>query len=145
MSATSTKEDRAIYVYITDSSADIGEYIIVHVQANFYIKNFQYLVSDSVDWISAEGLYIIQRNGFVLMIFAYNLSYKVISKGIIVHSAKEEVEPLRNPIKTLSIPVSSSMAPSFEVLVYHITRDGFIFADSVSIPINKFDRQKVSL
>nr|BAR45627.1 macroglobulin complement-related 1 [Niponia nodulosa] len=105
-------DDRAIHVYVTDSMANIGEYIVVHIQANFFMKKFWYLV---------------------------------ISKGLIIHSAEESVELLRNPIKTISIPVASSMAPNFEVFVYHIARDGVIFADSVSIPINKFDRQKPNL
>nr|BAR45629.1 macroglobulin complement-related 1 [Epanerchodus sp. RS-2014] len=105
-------DNRAIHVYSTDSMANIGEYIVVHIQANFFMKKFWYMV---------------------------------ISKGIIIHSAEEQVEPLRNPIKTISIPVASSMAPSFEVFVYHIARDRKIFADSVSIPINKFDRQKPNL
>ncbi|GAB6022547.1 hypothetical protein CHUAL_006653 [Chamberlinius hualienensis] len=101
--------DRAIHVYSTDSFANIGEYIVVHVQSNFFMKKFGYMV---------------------------------ISKGIILHSAEEQVAPLKNPIKTISIPVASSMAPTFEVFVYHLSQDGIVFTDSVSIPINQFDRQK---
>lgn len=69
----------------------------------------------------------------------------MISKGLIIYSSKEDVELLRQPLKTIAIPVASSMVPSFEVLVYHVAGDGMVIADSVSVPINKFDIQNVSL
>lgn len=104
--AYTSYSNRSIYVHTSSSPAEMGNYAIIHVRADFYLESFVYVV---------------------------------ISKGLILYSGKESMEILFRPIKTLSIAVSSEMAPSFRVLVYHVTLDGQVIADSINIPVKSIN------
>lgn len=74
-----------------------------------------------------------------------SFNYLVVSKGVIIHAATEEVELLLYPIKTFSFAVSPEMAPTFHIIVYHITLDGYVVADSVAVPVENLNRINVHL
>lgn len=46
-------------------------------------------------------------------------------------------------LKTISVPVSTEMAPSFTILVYFMTQEHEIIADSVTVPVDSISRHKV--
>nr|BAR45625.1 macroglobulin complement-related 1 [Scolopendra japonica] len=81
------------------------------------------------------------RNNFYMESFYF----LIISKGIIVASGREEMEAVMQSIKTFAVPVSSEMAPSCRIIVYHVTKDGEVLSDSLVIPIDVISRHKISL
>ena len=55
------------------------------------------------------------------------------------------MESSARTVYTLSLPVSSEMAPTFKVLVYHVTEDGEVLSDAITLPVNGIGGENVSL
>lgn len=68
---------------------------------------------------------------------------QVTSKGIIVQSGTENALGTIHTITTFSIPVSPEMAPALHTLVYHVTSDGEVLADSIIIPVDAINQHSV--
>ncbi|XP_067144276.1 CD109 antigen-like [Centruroides vittatus] len=74
-----------------------------------------------------------------------SFNYLVVSKGIILQMGSEKVAGLVKSITTFVVPVSPEMAPSLSVLVYHVTNDGQLVADSMILPVNAVNRVPFTL
>ena len=57
------------------------------------------------------------------------------SKGLLLYANQEYMDPTGGTVHTLSLPVSSEMAPTFKVLVYHVTEDGEVLSDAITLPV----------
>lgn len=64
------------------------------------------------------------------------------SKGMILHSATEVTGG--DDVVTMSLAVSSSMAPRFTIVVYATTSDGEVLADALTVPVQVFGKMDVS-
>lgn len=63
---------------------------------------------------------------------------------MILYAGKEVLErSSRASVKTISVPVSSAMAPAFRIFVYHVTQNFEIISDSLTIPVDGISRHKV--
>nr|BAR45628.1 macroglobulin complement-related 2 [Niponia nodulosa] len=96
-------------VSTSTTEAKVGEYIIFHVRADFYVKEF---------------------------------SYVLVSKGIIIHGG---TEALSSSIRTFAVALSPEMAPSTTIVVYHISNEGEVVADSLTFPVNGISRNKFNV
>ena len=72
-------------------------------------------------------------------------SYIVVSKGNILITGEELVTGMLRSVTTFSVSLSPEMAPNCNVIVYHITNDGEIVADSVSLPVEGINRAELKL
>ena len=66
----------------------------------------------------------------------------MISKGLVIHGATE-THPHPTKLVTFSVPVSSEMAPTFKLVAMIVSPVGELVADSVTIPVQSFNRYKV--
>jgi hypothetical protein len=71
--------------------------------------------------------------------------YLVVSKGNILVTGQELASGMLRSVTTFSVSLSAEMAPSCKVIVYHVSQDGEIIADSVSLPIKGINRAKLKL
>ncbi|XP_037085494.1 complement C3-like [Pollicipes pollicipes] len=70
----------------------------------------------------------------------------VLSKNLVIHGDRVPVEDTSGPtMKTLSLPVSAEMAPSFRILVYHVTDDGEVVTDSIQVPVEGINRGRTKV
>ena len=74
-----------------------------------------------------------------------SFKYIVVSKGNILVTGEELVTGMLRSVTTFSVSLSPEMSPSCNIIVYHITSDGEIVADSVSLPIQGINRAKLTL
>ncbi|XP_066991727.2 CD109 antigen isoform X2 [Anabrus simplex] len=81
------------------------------------------------------------KTNFVISSF----QYVIISKGLLLYAGEESVNDATPTITTFAVPVSVGMTPAFRVVVYHITRQGEIVADSVLMAVDGFTQYKISL
>lgn len=66
----------------------------------------------------------------------------MVSKGLVIYGGTES-HPHPTKLLTFSIPVSGEMAPSFKLIVMVVTPTGELLADSITIPVQSFNRYKV--
>ncbi|XP_022654338.1 C3 and PZP-like alpha-2-macroglobulin domain-containing protein 8 isoform X2 [Varroa destructor] len=90
-------------------NAKVGEFIIFHVRANYYVESFQYLV---------------------------------MSKGVIIRSG---VEAMTSSIRTFAITLTKDMAPRAVIIVYDLTADDKLLADSLEFPVDGIAMNKVGI
>ncbi|OQR73289.1 CD109 antigen-like [Tropilaelaps mercedesae] len=90
-------------------NARVGEYIIFHVRANYYVESFQYLV---------------------------------MSKGVIIKSG---VESMTSSIRTFAVTLTKDMSPRAIIVVYDLTADDKLLADSLEFPVEGVAMNKVSI
>ncbi|KAB7502079.1 Antigen [Armadillidium nasatum] len=73
-------------------------------------------------------------------------SEKVMAKNMILYASRENIDSSSQAsVKTISIPVSSEMAPSFTIVVYYMTQENEIISDSLTVPVDSISRHKVRL
>ncbi|CAL4102803.1 unnamed protein product [Meganyctiphanes norvegica] len=70
--------------------------------------------------------------------------YLVMSKEMILYAGMEVVKDGAS-VKTLSLPISTEMAPAFKVVVYHVTQEREIITDVVTVPVDGISRHNVTL
>ena len=69
---------------------------------------------------------------------------QVMAKDMILFAGKEVLDTTsRASVKTISVPVSSEMAPAFRIFVYHLTQTHEIISDVITIPVDGISRHKV--
>ena len=69
----------------------------------------------------------------------------MVSKNLVIHGDRVPVEDSSGPtVTTTSVPVSAEMAPSFRLVVYHVTEAGELVTDSVQVPVEGINRGRVS-
>ena len=62
-----------------------------------------------------------------------------------IHGERVPVSDSSGPtVFTTSVPVSAQMAPSFRLVVYHVTDAGELVTDSVQVPVEGINRGRVS-
>ena len=66
------------------------------------------------------------------------------SKGLLLYASQEQLRPPGVSVHTLSLPVSAQMAPTFKVLVYHVTDDGELLSDAITLPVDGIGSRNVS-
>lgn len=66
----------------------------------------------------------------------------MVSKGLIIYGATE-VQPHPRKSLTFSVPVSGEMAPTFKLVAMIVNPVGELVTDSVTIPVQSFNRYKV--
>ena len=66
------------------------------------------------------------------------------SKGLLLYANQETMTQTGRTVHTLSLPVSSEMAPTFKVLVYHVTEDGEVLSDAITLPVEGIGSGTVS-
>ncbi|XP_069938701.1 CD109 antigen [Cherax quadricarinatus] len=72
--------------------------------------------------------------------------YLIMAKEMILYAAKEVLDRTsRASVRTVSVPVSSEMAPAFKIIVYHLTHSYEIISDSLTVPVDGISRHKVRL
>ena len=69
---------------------------------------------------------------------------QVTSKGLLLYANQEQLKPPGPSVHTLSLPVSAQMAPTFKVLVYHVTEDGEVLSDAITLPVDGIGSRNVS-
>ncbi|XP_063851279.1 CD109 antigen-like [Scylla paramamosain] len=69
--------------------------------------------------------------------------YMILAKGLLLHVSSEVTGG--DDVVTFSVAVSSSMSPRFTVVVYAITHDGEVVADSMAVPVSVLNNMKISL
>ncbi|KAG1660635.1 CD109 antigen [Nymphon striatum] len=74
--------------------------------------------------------------------FAQSFHYVLISKGIILSSGSEK---MNSKVKTFAIALSAEMAPTSTLVVYHVSKSGFLIADSITFPVNGISRNKFTV
>ena len=77
--------------------------------------------------------------------YMQTFNYLVVSKGSIQVTGQESVSGMLRSVTTFSVSLSPEMSPNCNVIVYHITPDGEIIPDSVSLPVEGINREKLSL
>lgn len=69
---------------------------------------------------------------------------QIMSKEMILLTGKEVLDhSTQANIKTMSVPVSSEMAPSFTMVVYHFAKNDEIISDAITIPVDNISQHKV--
>ncbi|XP_054157976.1 CD109 antigen-like, partial [Oppia nitens] len=71
--------------------------------------------------------------------------YLVVSKGNVLFTGDELVSGMLRSVTTFSVALSPEMSPNCNVIVYHITQDGEIISDSVSLPIEGINKVQLTL
>ena len=67
------------------------------------------------------------------------------SKNLVIHGDRVPVKDAGgSTVTTTSVPVSAEMAPSFRLVVYHVTDAGELVTDSVQVPVEGINRGRVS-
>jgi len=74
-----------------------------------------------------------------------SFNYIVISKGGVVTYGRERVLGMTNSVTSFYVSLSTEMAPSCKIVVYHTTPDGEIVADSLTLPIKGISREELTL
>ncbi|XP_037068259.1 CD109 antigen-like [Pollicipes pollicipes] len=70
----------------------------------------------------------------------------VVSKNLVIHGDRVPVRDASGPaVTTTSLPVSAEMAPSFRLLVYHVTSQGVVVTDAVQVPVEGINRGRTKL
>ncbi|XP_046648840.1 CD109 antigen-like [Daphnia pulicaria] len=87
-----------------------------------------------------ENVVIHLRSNFGFQVY----SYVVVSKGLMIHGATE-THPHPTKLVTFSVPVSSEMAPTFKLVAMIVSPVGELVADSVTIPVQSFNRYKMNV
>lgn len=65
------------------------------------------------------------------------------TKGLLLFAGEQQVESPVPTITTFALPIDSNMAPGFRLLVYHVTMNSEIVADSVFVPVIGFNGYEV--
>lgn len=66
------------------------------------------------------------------------------AKEMILFAGKEVLDDtIHTNIKTMSVPVSTEMVPSFTMVVYHFGQNNEVISDSITIPVNEISKHKV--
>ena len=72
--------------------------------------------------------------------------YLVMAKEILLYSSLSVFDASEGgSVKTLSIPVSAEMAPSFKLVVYDMAQHYEMIADSITVPVDGISRHNVTL
>ena len=77
--------------------------------------------------------------------YMQTFNYLVVAKGSIQVKAQQTVNGMLRSVTTFSVSLSPEMSPNCNVIVYHITSDGEIIADSVSLPVEGINRDSLKL
>ncbi|XP_050698378.1 CD109 antigen-like isoform X1 [Eriocheir sinensis] len=110
----------------------------------YYSPHKQYIgVESSSTGVSVDEFVVFHvRSNFNMESF----NYVVMAKEMILFAGKEVLPTFnRASVKTLSIPVSSEMAPAFKIFVYHVTQTHEIISDAITIPVDGVSKHKVRL
>ncbi|KAK3859992.1 hypothetical protein Pcinc_033930 [Petrolisthes cinctipes] len=102
-------------------------------------KRFIQVTSSTDEANVGEFVILHVRTNFRLSEFVY----MVLSKGMILHSSTEVTEG--DNVVTMSLAVSSSMAPRFTIVVYATTGDGEVLADALTVPVQVFGKMDIKL
>ncbi|XP_002065192.4 CD109 antigen [Drosophila willistoni] len=99
------------HIKITTSTEQpvVGEYIIFHIQTNFFLEEFNYLI---------------------------------MSKGVILVNDRETIT---EGIRTIAVVLSAEMAPMATMVVWKITPQGQVVADSLTFPVNGISRNNFTV
>ncbi|XP_059351436.1 CD109 antigen-like [Daphnia carinata] len=108
----------------------------------FYSHNDMYVhVATSTEYGQlGENAVLHLRSNFGFQLY----SYVVVSKGLVIYGGTES-HPHPTKLLTFSIPVSCDMAPTFKLIAMVVTPTGELLADSITIPVESFNRYKVNL
>ncbi|XP_076046263.1 CD109 antigen-like [Oratosquilla oratoria] len=72
--------------------------------------------------------------------------YMIVAKEMILYAGLEEMETEhRSSVKTISVPVSSEMAPAFKIVVYTVTQHNEVIADALTVPVDGISSLKPEL
>ncbi|KAK8397835.1 hypothetical protein O3P69_004559 [Scylla paramamosain] len=75
-----------------------------------------------------------------------SFNYVIMAKEMILFAGKEVLDgTIHANIKTMSVPVSTEMVPSFTMVVYHFGQNSEVISDSITIPVNEISQHKVKL
>ncbi|KAL7646788.1 UNVERIFIED_CONTAM: hypothetical protein RMT77_002043 [Armadillidium vulgare] len=110
----------------------------------FYSEKGQFLSLETSNKGASVGEFVIfnVRSSFKIPYF----DYMVMAKNMILYAARENIDSSSQAsVKTISIPVSSEMAPSFTIVVYYMTQENEIISDSLTVPVDSISRHKVRL
>uniref|UniRef100_A0A1A9WXK7 Thioester-containing protein 6 n=1 Tax=Glossina brevipalpis TaxID=37001 RepID=A0A1A9WXK7_9MUSC len=74
--------------------------------------------------------------------FLEEFSYLIMSKGVILMNDRETI---REGIRTIAVVLSAEMAPVATIVVWKITQQGQIVADSLTFPVNGISRNNFTV
>ncbi|XP_005178924.2 CD109 antigen [Musca domestica] len=74
--------------------------------------------------------------------FLEDFNYLIMSKGVILMNDRETI---REGIKTIAVVLSAEMAPVATIVVWKITQQGQIVADSLTFPVNGISRNNFTV
>ncbi|XP_042213472.1 CD109 antigen-like [Homarus americanus] len=124
---------------------DLGSIASANAQAiAFYSSKKQYIGVETSSKGVTVGEFVVfhVRSNFNIDSF----HYLIMAKEMILYASKEELDRTsRSSVKTVSVPVSSEMAPAFKIIVYHLTQNYEIISDSLTVPVDGISRHKVKL
>ncbi|XP_043245415.1 CD109 antigen-like [Amphibalanus amphitrite] len=109
----------------------------------YYSLEERYISVETSTERAGVGQYVVLhvRASFQMERFAY----VVMSKGLLLYANQETMTQTGRTVHTLSLPVSSEMAPTFKVLVYHVTEDGEVLSDAITLPVEGIGSGAVDL
>ncbi|KAG0724718.1 CD109 antigen [Chionoecetes opilio] len=124
---------------------DDGDLASASAQAiAYYSPKKQYIGVETSSTGVTVGEFVVfhVRSSFNMETF----NYLVMAKEMILFAAMEVLDTTSSAsVKTISVPVSSEMAPAFRIFVYHLTQSHEIISDSITIPVNGISRHKTKL
>ncbi|XP_068210039.1 CD109 antigen-like [Palaemon carinicauda] len=109
-----------------------------------YSKKEQYIGVETSSKEVSVGEFVVfhVRSNFNMESF----NYLIMAKEMILYAGQEVLDKIsRNSVKTVSVPVSSEMAPAFKIVVYHLTQSYEVIADSLTMPVDGISSHKVKL
>ena len=71
------------------------------------------------------------------------ICWQILTKGLLLLAGEQEVESPAPTTTTFALPIDSNMAPGFRLLVYHVTLNSELVADSVFVPVIGFNGYEV--
>lgn len=72
-------------------------------------------------------------------------NYLVISKGGILTHGREKCLGMSATVTSFAVALSAEMAPSCKIIAYHVTADGEVLADMLTLPIKGISREELTL
>ncbi|XP_076069453.1 CD109 antigen-like [Oratosquilla oratoria] len=104
-------------------------------------RRFLQVTSSTEDATIGQFVVFHVRSNFAMDKF----HYLIIAKGLLFHSATEELRWVTGGVATLPVVVASAMAPRFTFLVYHVPPDGEVVADALAVPVASIGRTEASV
>ncbi|KAL3286714.1 hypothetical protein HHI36_001209 [Cryptolaemus montrouzieri] len=68
-----------------------------------------------------------------------SFNYIIISKGIVLLTGEQDMNDF---VSTMAIGLSAEMAPVATMIIWHVSRYGFVTVDSLTFPVNGISRNK---